>query len=106
MTGSMAKSSDNVTVFILAHPDDEVVFAPIIDRLVRERKPVRFAYLTDGSSSAPPEVRNAETVRALASLGVEPSDILFAGHEVGIVDGQLYRKLGRALEAIETWCDR
>ena len=101
---TMGKSTDNVNLFILAHADDEVAFAPIIDRLVGERRPVRLVYLTDGGSGGRSAVRNAETVRALASLGVEESDLRFVGHEAGIADGQLYQNLPGALEAVEAWC--
>ncbi|MEO8176087.1 MAG: PIG-L family deacetylase [Sphingomicrobium sp.] len=94
-----------MNLFILAHPDDEIAFAPIIHRLVGKRAPVRLVYLTDGSSGGPPAVREAETVRALAWLGVAASQLRFAGHEIGIPDGQLHCNLGRALEAIEQWCE-
>jgi len=104
VAGSVRKFTEDANLFILAHPDDEVAFAPIIDRLVREQKPVRIVYLTDGRSGGLPAVRNAETVRALASLGVEASDLCFAGHEIGIADGQLYRHFHHALEAVEDWC--
>lgn len=100
VAGSTGKSSDDYTLFILAHPDDEIVFAPLIDRLVREAKPVRLAFMTDGRSGGLPAVREAETVRALASLGVDQTDLLFGD----IADGQLHCNLRRALEAVERWC--
>jgi LmbE family N-acetylglucosaminyl deacetylase len=87
-------------VFILAHPDDEIAFAPLIDRLVREGKRVRLAFLTDGRSGGPPAVRKGETIRALASIGIDHSDLLFGA----IHDGQLYRNLRGALEAVDKWC--
>ncbi|MEO6255742.1 MAG: PIG-L family deacetylase [Sphingomicrobium sp.] len=104
MAGSEHKFTDGLNLFILAHPDDEVAFAPIIHRLVGERRPVRLIYLTDGSSGGSPSVRQAETVRALAWLGVAALNLRFAGHEVGIADGQLHRNLDRALHALEQWC--
>ena len=104
MAGSVRKSIEDVNLFILAHPDDEVAVAPILDRLVRERKQVRIIYLTDGQSGGLPAVRNAETVHALASLGIDASDACFAGHQNGIADGQLYRHFHDALETVEEWC--
>ena len=103
MTGSVRKFAQGANLFILAHPDDEIAFAAVIDRLVREREPVRIIYLTDGGSGGSPPARRAETVRALASLGVEASHLCFAGHELGIADGLLYRRLRDALGAVERW---
>lgn len=100
VAGSTGKASDDGTLFILAHPDDEIAFAPLIDRLVREGKPVRLAFLTDGRSGGPPAVRKGETIRALASIGVDHRDILFGA----IADGQLYRNLRGALETVDRWC--
>ncbi len=102
----MGESEAKTGLFILAHPDDEVVFAPLLARLASERRQARVIYLTDGSSGATPSVRNAETVRALASLGISAAQLCFAGHQRGIRDGQLHRHLDDALDAVEEWAAR
>lgn len=93
-----------VRLFVLAHPDDEIAFAPLLHRFVRERKPVRLIYLTDGAGSGmSAAVRERETVSALRHLGIDSSAVYFAGSESRILDGQLCRHLDAALEALETW---
>ena len=96
-----------ITLFLLAHPDDELLLAALLDRLVLERAPVCLIYLTDGASrGVSAAVRNAESIAVLASLGIDPSNVNFIGNEIGIPDGQLYRHLHRAFEAVEELCRR
>jgi LmbE family N-acetylglucosaminyl deacetylase len=96
-----------ITLFLLAHPDDELLLAALLDRLVLERTPVCLIYLTDGASrGVSAGVRNAESIAVLASLGIDPSKANFIGNEIGIPDGQLYRHLHRAFEAVEELCRR
>lgn len=104
MPGSVVTSTEKVNLFILAHPDDEVAFSPILDRLVREQEQARLIYLTDGRTGSVPAVRNVETVQALGFLGIDRSNVCFAGHQNGIPDGQLYRHFDAALEALKDWC--
>ena len=102
LASSAARSAQGLTLFVLAHPDDELAFAPILHRLARAQQPVRLIYLTDGAAPfASAALRNAESAAALAWLGIDPSSLWFAGSEIGIADGQLYRHLPSALDAIE-----
>src|SRR3954469_13918301 len=100
MEAAFTRSGQETTLFILAHPDDELIFAPILDRLVRQAKPVLLIYLADG---APPgsstSVRHAETHAALSLIGMHRSSVKFLGSEHGIGDGQLYKHLPRALDS-------
>ena len=99
MAGNAPK---DVHLFVLAHPDDEIAFAPLLHRSVREQKPVRLVYLTDGAAPGMSStVRERETVNALGHLGIHRSAVYFAGSECGIPDGQLCRHLDQAFEALE-----
>jgi LmbE family N-acetylglucosaminyl deacetylase len=100
-----AAEEQAISLFLLAHADDELPVAPILDRLVLERRPVRLIYLTDGAArGVPAAVRNRESIAALAHLGIDASDAFFIGSEIGIPDGQLYRHLEQAFEAVEHVC--
>lgn len=102
LASSAVRSAHGLTLFVLAHPDDELAFAPLLHRLARERTPVQLIYLTDGAAPfASAALRTAESIAALAWLGIDWSSLWFAGSEIGIADGQLYRHLPSALDAIE-----
>jgi LmbE family N-acetylglucosaminyl deacetylase len=88
-------------VFVFAHQDDEIAAAPRIRRAVAAGDQVACAFLTDGKN---PIVRDDESRRALASLGV--TDIAFIGSENQIADGTLVENLDRALALLSTRFDR
>ena len=90
------------TVIVLAHQDDDIAFAPLIRRLKVSGAPLAVAYLTDGSGGrASSAVRDAETRRALTTLGVAPAEILFVGSPLGIPDSALFRALDVAYDSLE-----
>ena len=100
----MGTMLEDVHLFVLAHPDDEIAFAPLLGRLARERKVVRLIYLTDGAAGGQsPAVRAAESRAALEYLGVARKGACFAGKDAGLPDGQLHLHLDRALDALEEW---
>lgn len=102
LAASAARSAHGLTLFVLAHPDDELAFAPLLHRLAHAQRPVRLLYLTDGAAPfASTALRNAESAAALAWLGIGRSSLWFVGSEFGIADGQLYRHLYPALDAID-----
>jgi LmbE family N-acetylglucosaminyl deacetylase len=102
----MGKTLENVHLFVLAHPDDEIAFAPLLSRLVQERKAVRLIYLTDGAArGASPAIRRQETLAALRHIGIRSESASFPGSERGIPDGRLVRHLAAALEALEQWAE-
>ena len=92
------------TSFVLAHPDDEIAFAPLLSRLVAEQESVRLIYLTDGAAAGPyASVRASESRAAIAHLGIAPDCAFFPGEDGSLPDGQLYLHLDRALDALEDW---
>jgi hypothetical protein len=84
-------------LFVFAHQDDEMAAISRI-RFVRARgDDVACVFLTDGASRVPSHVRDAESRKALAILGV--TDVRF---EKSIPDGTLPEHLGEALAILET----
>ncbi len=93
-------------LILLAHQDDEIAFAPLLARFKSAGAPVRVIYLTDGGAGrAAPGVRSRESTRALASLGVQPSEISFLGNELSVPDGLLFQYLSRAFGELEAQCE-
>jgi LmbE family N-acetylglucosaminyl deacetylase len=83
------------TLYVFAHQDDEYGIAA---RIARERDAV-CVFLTDGAASVPAHIRDEESRRVLAKLGVD--DILFLGSAHGIPDGALVEHLERALQLLD-----
>lgn len=83
-----------VSVFLLAHQDDEF---GVFESILREREAgvrIQVAYLTTGVPlGSTPDVRNEESLRVLARLGVPAQDVQFAGAALGISDGSLREQL-------------
>ena len=94
-------------LILLAHQDDEIVVAPLLAQFKRDGAPVRIIYLTDGGAGrAAPDVRSRESVHALASLGVQASEISFLGCDLSVPDGLLFRRLSRIFSQVEAECQR
>ncbi len=81
-------------LFVFAHQDDEVAAA----RSIRANRDVACVYLTDGALRVPAERRNAESLAALAELGVPAGNVAFLSIAH---DGQLVDHLEEALAAVE-----
>jgi LmbE family N-acetylglucosaminyl deacetylase len=64
---------------------------------------VRCIYLTDGASSVPAAVRDAESLAMLTRLGVRADDVAFLGGEERIADGRLAFETPRALEQLRAF---
>jgi len=93
----VAQPSAQVALFVFAHQDDEFGVFPWIEREVRRGAAVVCVYLTDGGLGGQDvSVRNQESLRVLADLGVSSSSVLFAGGAGGIPDGALLTHLNAA----------
>jgi LmbE family N-acetylglucosaminyl deacetylase len=94
-------------VFVFAHQDDEVAFASRIRQCVARGDRVTCVCLTDGAGNKPggpaPGVRDAESRRVLAALGVH--DFVVAPTGERIPDGALPEYLDRALEFLDSALD-
>ena len=91
-----------MNLFLLAHQDDEYFVAPL---LAEDPANARCVFLTmgdfHGTSCA---VRNAESMRALRSLGVPEDRIVFAGEKLGIPDNDLASHLSSVLAWLSGEC--
>lgn len=91
-------------LFIFAHQDDEV---GCVTRIAFERAAgnrVWCLYLTDGSTNAPAATRDAESLAALARLGVAPSRVVFLADGGGRLPSHvLHQSLDRALRMVLGW---
>lgn len=89
-------------LFVFAHQDDEIATATRILHMVRSGWTVSCVFLTDGEGrSATSEVRDEESRRVLAQLGVDLRRVHFLGSREGIPDGRLFEHLERALALVE-----
>jgi len=104
---TISADPDETTLFLLAHQDDEIAFAPLLSRLKASRQPVCVVYLTDGGiGRVTSERRNAESTRALASLGVAAGEFSYLGHALSVPNGLLFRRMSQVYSALETHCSR
>jgi LmbE family N-acetylglucosaminyl deacetylase len=88
-------------LWLFAHQDDEVAAAARILEARDRGNEVWCAFLTDGALFVPATVRNPESLRALARLGVAAEHVLF----FDAPDGQLLDHLDRALDWLESRVD-
>ena len=90
-------------LFVFAHQDDEVAAAARITHLLRAGATITCVYLTNGEGrGAACAVRDEESRRALAHLGVDLARVHFVGSEERIPDGALVEHLDRALALLES----
>lgn len=90
--------------FVFAHPDDEFACSMWIRDLVRQGRRVACAYLTDGGFGGQATARReAESLRALSSLGVNTADVRFLGREHGLPDGRLHERLEDGWTVLKQW---
>jgi LmbE family N-acetylglucosaminyl deacetylase len=84
-------------LFLLAHQDDETVFASRIHFEVERGSVVHCVFFIDGSQAGTRlKSRDQESLAALISLGVSEGQIHFVGSQIKIKDGNLVRELDRA----------
>jgi hypothetical protein len=107
--GPMVSTTNRVpnvqrVLFVLAHQDDEYGAAPWIVDELGSGSAVACVYLTDGGSRVEPAIRDRESLRALESLGVSGSSVVFARTPHGrIADQHLAASALAGAEALETW---
>ena len=88
-------------LFVLAHQDDEVFLSTRIERERAGGHVVWCAFLTDGRArGADPARRNAESLRVLERLSVDPAHVRFSRN---VPDGQLPLHLEPSLAELSAW---
>lgn len=90
-------------LFVMAHQDDEIAFASRIRLCVARGDRVTCLCLTDGAARIAASIRDAETRRVLARLGVD--DYRVAPAHERIADGTLPDHLDAALQFVEAQRD-
>ena len=92
-------SQGNLLVF-LAHNDDEYFVSAAIARERSAGTGVYVLYTTHGNAhGVPTGVREAESLAALASLDVSPTQVRHVGRECDVRDGTAHENLERLLDA-------
>jgi LmbE family N-acetylglucosaminyl deacetylase len=87
-------------VYIFAHQDDELSAWPLI-RAYRSRGAQQiFIFMTDSAAGGDVGTRQRETIKALKEAGITEPDCRFAGAEEGFPDGQLWKYLPCARDAL------
>ena len=91
-------------LFVFAHQDDEVGALSRIAFEVRRGERVWCAYLTDGGKHADPAVRDAESLRVLRRIGVDPARVgMLRDGDGRIADGALVGSLPRSRAMLLDW---
>jgi LmbE family N-acetylglucosaminyl deacetylase len=90
-------------LFLFAHQDDEFGVFAQIEQELRVGRRVCCIYATDGAATASPDVRDAESRAVLQKLGVLSADIIFAGRQLEISDGQLHRHTNTFIQWLNTF---
>lgn len=90
------------SLFVFAHPDDEMFFLPSIRAAVVRGEQVAVCYLTDGGArGTQPSIRISESTRALARLGVPSNQICSIGVDLGVRDQTAHLHLHRLHSAMQ-----
>jgi len=88
--------------FLLAHPDDEFGVFPWIERALAQGRIVHCVWMTDGGWGGQDiGVRQRESEKVLAAMGVSTSSMCFLGGEHGIADGDLWNQLDPVIAALQ-----
>ncbi len=94
-----------VSIFFMAHQDDEFGVFHQIEHELDAGRLVRCIYVTDGSATADPVIRNRESKLVLQKLGVAADDILFVGQQLSIVDGHLHLHVAVLVDWLSQFLD-
>lgn len=92
-----------LALFLFPHQDDEFGVFHQIEQERRAGRRVFCIFVTDGSTTADPLRRNAESCSVLQRLGVAQDDILFIGQELGIADGFLHTRVEALAERLNAF---
>ena len=101
MTDRAPGSRASLALFLFPHQDDEFGVYFQIEQERRAGRRIFCIYVTDGSTTADPLRRNAESRSVLQRLGVATEDILFIGQHLQIADGRTHTRV----EALAEWLD-
>jgi LmbE family N-acetylglucosaminyl deacetylase len=92
-----------VALFLFAHQDDEFGVFQTLQACRDAGVGVACAYLTRSPDPVMAKRRNAESLRVLATFGIDAGSVAFAGDELGIDDARLPGHIAAAAGWIERW---
>ena len=93
-----------VAVFLFAHQDDECGVYEQIHLALQMGHRVVCAYLTTGvPAGGDASRRDSESLVVLGRLGVGAVDVIFAGRQLSIPDGDLIHRLSEAARWLADW---
>jgi LmbE family N-acetylglucosaminyl deacetylase len=93
-----------VAVFLFAHQDDECGVYEQIHLALQTGQRVVCAYLTTGAPmGGDASHRDSESLQVLMRLGVPEEDVIFAGKQLSIADGDLINRLSDASCWVAEW---
>lgn len=92
-----------VALFLFAHQDDEFGVFQILQACRDSGVRVACAYLTRSPDPALAHRRNTESLRVLATFGIDAGNVAFAGDVLGIDDARLPEHIALAAGWIENW---
>ena len=95
-----------VTLYVLAHFDDEFGALPLMLRDRAQGRDVRLCFNMDYRTAELARTRHAETRAFLRRFGFDPDAALHLGVDTGIVDGRLYTEAPRAYAALKAAATR
>lgn len=95
-----------ISLFLLAHNDDEFFVRPKIIQEICSQRRVVCVYTTDGAAYGElPERRLKESVSALGDIGLAPECLLPIGAELQVRDGFSHLKIGHLWDALRRITD-
>jgi N-acetylglucosamine malate deacetylase 1 len=90
-----------LTVYVLAHFDDEFGALPLILRDQAAGRDMRFLFNMDYRTRELAERRHGETRAFLTRFGIDPDAAIHLGAKTGVVDGRLYTDAPKAYAALK-----
>lgn len=95
-------SHHEMTLVLLAHPDDEFALFPWLLAALHQGRQVAVAWLTDGGWGGQPlEPRRLESIAVLTRMGLAREKMHFLGENFGIADGSLMHQIDDAVRQIK-----
>ena len=101
---AMDYETDGGTVLlVLAHPDDELMLRPLLEREAASGARLVCAYTTDAPAQG--GGRREREVRAATKGLVAPDDLHFPGVDASAVDGRSVERIGALMERLRAVAD-
>jgi LmbE family N-acetylglucosaminyl deacetylase len=99
---SSTDKTQETTLFIFAHNDDEFFVRPLLMHEVAQGRQILCVYTTDGAAyGESAERRHLESVQAFAAIGIDEGCIVPLGMRLGVRDGASHKEIDRLWSALQ-----